>query len=132
MPCSDGTTEGYISLPNVASPEPQRKFIFWSGNYADLDFDGQVNFKDFAGFANNWGRTDCNSANHWCSYADLNRDGDVDKIDLKNFTEQWLCDPNTISKLTPKLNGASALEGKYLAGFQKESAEKFYKRKEAA
>jgi hypothetical protein len=58
---------------------------------ADLMEDGWVDFADFALFANQWQRADCNSANNWCDGADfIPHDGAVDVNDLAVFTDQWL------------------------------------------
>ena len=53
---------------------------------ADLTGDEWVDFADFALFANNWQRTDCNSSNNWCDGADfIPHDGTVDWNDLACF-----------------------------------------------
>jgi hypothetical protein len=57
---------------------------------ADQPSYGFVNFMDFAGFADQWRRTDCNSANSWCSGADFNHDHFVRLDDLKAFVGTWL------------------------------------------
>jgi hypothetical protein len=49
-----------------------------------------LKFVDFAGFALNWGRTDCGPDNDWCSGNDFDRDGTVDVVDLITFAEWWL------------------------------------------
>lgn len=50
-----------------------------------------VDFIDFAYFANQWGRTDCNGANGWCDGADYPpEDGVVDLYDLEKFVDYWL------------------------------------------
>ncbi|MDP6416020.1 MAG: hypothetical protein QGG54_13490, partial [Gammaproteobacteria bacterium] len=58
----------------------------------DLDGDGQKDFNDFALFALNWGRTDCNSSNNYCSGSDFGQDGNVDGNDLKVVANEWLTD----------------------------------------
>ena len=45
---------------------------------------------DFAAFAAQWNRTDCNLSNDWCSSADFDRDGTVGTIDLASFAQDWL------------------------------------------
>jgi len=51
----------------------------------------QVDFAEFAVFANNWQRTDCNSTNYWCDGADfIPHDGTVDWDDLTVFADYWL------------------------------------------
>jgi len=103
------TQNAQIGLPNITSSTPRTPTIYdkWQmiiSNYADIEPsvtdgnlpNGKVDFRDFARLANNWGRTDCNSVNHWCAYADLNRSGTVNEYDLSSFSEQWLVDPNSI------------------------------------
>jgi hypothetical protein len=104
------TIDGRINLPNITSSTPRgtdNPYDIWDhiiSNYADIHPsvidgnlpDGEVNFRDFAVLSNNWGRTDCNSINHWCNYSDLDRDGIVNGMDLGNFSEQWLVDANSI------------------------------------
>jgi hypothetical protein len=113
----DDLTNGFtqvlsIALPNITASTPRglnNPYAGWDfirSNYADLHpsvfdgkkSDGKVNLNDFAVFASYWQRQDCNEGNHWCNGADLNKKGDVNEIDLSLFSEQWLCDPNTISK----------------------------------
>jgi len=54
-----------------------------NGNVADFDLSGEVNFLDFAGFADRW------SAEHFC-IEDLSGNGVVDFADLKIFSANWL------------------------------------------
>jgi fibronectin type 3 domain-containing protein len=49
---------------------------------------------DFAGFANQWNRTDCSLGNNWCFGGDFNRDGIVDMEDLMSFAGGWLVGSN--------------------------------------
>ena len=63
-------------------------------NIADFDYDGIVNFVDFATFASYWQNTDCAILNN-CEGADFGPDGDVDLEDLKQFASNWL------DKITP-------------------------------
>ena len=56
----------------------------------DFNNDGIVNFIDFAHFAAQWLRLDCNEGNGWCEQCDLNKMGTVDFDDLLIFTENWL------------------------------------------
>jgi len=62
----------------------------WNAHQADVDIIKGYNFKDFAGFASQWNRIDCNAGNNWCSGADFNRDGVVEIDDLATFAEEWL------------------------------------------
>jgi len=58
---------------------------------ADLMEDEWVDFADFALFADQWQRTDCNSANNWCDGADfIPHNGAVDWNDLVIFADRWL------------------------------------------
>ncbi|MHB0946844.1 MAG: hypothetical protein ACYC3B_06705 [Sedimentisphaerales bacterium] len=58
----------------------------------DLNSDCKVNFFDFAVFANQWLRTDCESGNNYCQGAAFDPDNDVDIVDLAIFAENWLED----------------------------------------
>ncbi len=49
-----------------------------------------LEFVDFAGFAGQWGRTDCGTDNDWCSGTNFNRDGAVGIDDLVVFIDGWL------------------------------------------
>ncbi len=49
-----------------------------------------LEFADFAGFAGQWSRSDCNADNNWCSGDDFDRDGTVDIEDLISFADSWL------------------------------------------
>ena len=55
------------------------------------DFDGntKVDFSDFALFASQWNRSDCQDPNY-CYGADIDTNGTVDVNDLMLFTEYWL------------------------------------------
>jgi hypothetical protein len=57
---------------------------------ADLDFDCDVNFKDYAQFAEKWFNDDCNNLNDFCNDADIVIDGAVDMIDLAKLALEWL------------------------------------------
>jgi hypothetical protein len=50
------------------------------------------NFKDYASFAPQWLKNNCNPVNAWCNGADRNRNGNVQFDDLKNLTDWWLLD----------------------------------------
>lgn len=99
-----GTQDGYINFPTF---DPAQ-WIFRSDNYADLTFNGKVDLEDCAVWADSWLRNDCNSANHWCDFADLNRNGSVGLDDFALLGNEWgynTNDPNTYSKVTPKVDG---------------------------
>lgn len=55
----------------------------------DLNGDDEINFIDFANFANNWVSNNCDTPN-WCENSDFNKDGYVDINDLVIFTNSWL------------------------------------------
>jgi hypothetical protein len=52
----------------------------------DIDFDGDVEFVDFATFASHWLDNNCGK----CGGADLTGDGIVDTNDLAELAENWL------------------------------------------
>jgi formylglycine-generating enzyme required for sulfatase activity len=62
----------------------------------DGDSDGDVDFQDFALFAQHWETADCNSANCWCEGTDFNRNGRVGFDDVLKFTEHWLEGPSMV------------------------------------
>ncbi len=93
-----GTGYGGIPLPNITNPEPQRKWLFRSDNYADINFDGKVNNQDLGKLAPYWKTTGHGPQDNWANFADITRDGIVDEGDLACLAEQWLWgsnDPNT-------------------------------------
>jgi glucuronoarabinoxylan endo-1,4-beta-xylanase len=49
-----------------------------------------LEFRIFAGFANQWNQAGCNSGNDWCDAFDFNRDGSVLLDDLRAFADAWL------------------------------------------
>jgi hypothetical protein len=53
-----------------------------------------LEFADFAGFAGQWYRTDCDAGNDWCSGNDFDRNGTVDIDDLMSFADGWLVGNN--------------------------------------
>ena len=66
-------------------------------NYSDLNRDKKVNLRDYAIFAENYGRTgvDCGAdPNNFDDYSDINRNGVVDYNDLDLFSDEWLWDAN--------------------------------------
>ena len=62
----------------------------WQFRMGDFDGDTQVDFADFAFFADRWLESD--SRFFWCRGADLTNDGNVDLSDLKEFAEKWLAE----------------------------------------
>jgi hypothetical protein len=67
----------------------------WQFRLGDFDGDTQVDFVDFAVFAEHWLEND--SPFFWCRGADLTDDGYVDFDDLNAFTKNWL--PEGIGRL---------------------------------
>ena len=51
--------------------------------------DGDVDFVDYAVFANHWMEQDCVEPN-WCGGADFHKSGSVDLYDLAEFAKYWL------------------------------------------
>jgi len=60
--------------------------IVWPSLIADLDFDGHVDFFDFATFAEQWLQRDCGP----CAGADLTGNRQVGPEDLHELAEDWL------------------------------------------
>jgi hypothetical protein len=81
---------------------PSHKLNYYFFNYADLNRDGKVDFRDYAIWANNFGRNDPNTlgdnvgsdVNDLDAYSDINRNGIVDFNDLSLFSGEWLWDAN--------------------------------------
>ncbi|MCE5341445.1 MAG: hypothetical protein LLF92_10040 [Planctomycetaceae bacterium] len=57
---------------------------------ADLTGDCDVNFEDYAQFAEKWYNSGCNNINIFCNGADIVIDGVVDAIDLAELSDEWL------------------------------------------
>jgi len=96
----DSVSEGWIStswyLDNM-----EAGFEIWRDGegLTSNSFLGVVNgvfstdFTNFADFADEWLRTDCNGANGWCDGADYPpEDGSVNIEDLAQFTVYWLAE----------------------------------------
>jgi len=82
--------DGSLKITATLTPAPHP---------VDLNFDGWVNFEDFAMFSSQWLRQGCEDPNtDWCQKADLDHSGKVDVNDLGLFTQYWLLlpDPNQI------------------------------------
>ncbi|OXU15881.1 hypothetical protein [Sedimentisphaera salicampi] len=56
----------------------------------NLNFDEQIDLKDFAVFASKWLNENCSPANSWCSSSDLNQDGTVSVQDAVFLAGFWL------------------------------------------
>ena len=68
--------------------------IVWTGTAeecggADLDESGDVEFRDFAIFAEYWLDSSC-SASDWCGGADFDRSNTVNSVDLAVMKRHWL------------------------------------------
>jgi len=48
-----------------------------------------IDYADFCNFANQWLKTNCTSANGWCSGSDYDHDGNVQLDDLMQFASNW-------------------------------------------
>lgn len=93
----DGTGWFFTGGISDSSPGVYEQFKYKVFNYSDLNRDKKVNFKDYAIFANNFGRTDPNCGadpNNLDDYSDIDRSGVVDYNDLSLFTNEWLWDAN--------------------------------------
>jgi formylglycine-generating enzyme required for sulfatase activity len=55
----------------------------------DFDEDDDVDFVDYARFANHWMNEECGEPD-WCGCSDFNRDGGTDVYDLAQFARSWL------------------------------------------
>lgn len=63
--------------------------LYWRRN-DDQPNPGIIDFTEYAGFASQWSRTDCNSGNGFCDGADVDESGEVAGLDLKEWVDQWL------------------------------------------
>jgi subtilisin family serine protease len=61
----------------------------WGDLFSDFNYDGTVNFNDFAILAYYWDNYVC-SAPDWCEGCDYNQNGYIDSIDVSIFVEAWL------------------------------------------
>jgi hypothetical protein len=92
---NNGITQGDVFFPS-------HKLDFKFFNHADLNRDRRVDGRDFAIFANNFGRNDPTTLgdnvgsdpNNLDAYADFDRNGIVDFNDLSIFSGKWLWDAN--------------------------------------
>ncbi len=87
----------YIFVSHKEGSETDNISVAWQGPGLDRQIiDGiylspcSLKFTDFAEFANDWGQSNCDIANDWCSGSDFNRDGTVSNDDLLAFAESWL------------------------------------------
>jgi hypothetical protein len=62
--------------------------LVWSAG--DLDYDCDVDFVDYAQFAEKWLNDGCNNLNDFCNGADIVINGEVNMEDLAKFTQRWL------------------------------------------
>jgi len=104
-----------IDRNGTVGPEDLAIFKTYFKFLGDLNLDGRVDNTDFAYLANDWNI------------------GDANFYDLGAFSGNYLRDindPNTWSKLTPKVDGMSVLDNKHLRDFQREAFERFYGKNE--
>ena len=85
----EGTDLDYNGLVNFVDFAIFAENWLWEKIPADFDIDGEVEFTDYAVFANRWMAGNC-AESAWCDGADLNKSGSVDLLDLAEFAELWL------------------------------------------
>jgi hypothetical protein len=74
-------------------------------NKADINSNLAVNFEDFALFAGQWLKADCNEQNEWCQECDIDESGSVDVNDLEYIAANWLWKPAERIKVDLNLTG---------------------------
>jgi hypothetical protein len=79
-------------------------------NYADLDLNGIVNWKDLSKFSLYWKTGDHDANDVWADYGDIDRNGIVDYNDLGIFSRQWLWDANALAKARKPLPSDGAMD----------------------
>jgi fibronectin type 3 domain-containing protein len=87
----------YIEVRHKAGIGNDNIAVAWEGpGISQQVIDGiylspyDLQFVDFARFAANWNRIDCDLSNDWCSGNDFSRDGTVWIDDLAVFADNWL------------------------------------------
>jgi hypothetical protein len=87
----------YIEVRHKAGEGSDNLAVAWQGpGISQQVIDGiylspyGLKFVDFAGFAANWNRTDCDISNGWCSGNDFSQDGAVGIDDMEVFADSWL------------------------------------------
>jgi hypothetical protein len=73
-----------------ASTRPKLIVTYTVGLTGDFEPDGDVDFADYAAFAPQFRRNDCEELNDWCGGADFNHLDGVNLDDLKALTDNWL------------------------------------------
>jgi cyclophilin family peptidyl-prolyl cis-trans isomerase len=63
----------------------------WGKISADVDIDGDVDFIDYAYFASHWLQENC-IASAWCAHTDFDKSGQVSMFDLEIFISNWLAE----------------------------------------
>ena len=82
----------YFASTEDAVPSKRPKLIvtYNTAIIGDFEPDGDVDFADFAAFAEHWRDTGCAQINDWCGGADFNHLNDVNIDDLNAMTNNWL------------------------------------------
>jgi hypothetical protein len=83
---ADLNYDGVVDLLDYAELAASWRY---GGIPGDIDNDWEVNFADYALFANYWQGEDCNEPG-WCGGADLNKTGQVNILDLSILIKYWL------------------------------------------
>ena len=93
---SDGVASSdscrYFASSEVADNTIRPKLIvtYIRALTGDSEPDGDVDWADFAAFAEHWREAGCEELNDWCGGADFNHLDDVNLDDLKGLTDNWL------------------------------------------
>ncbi|MHC4394323.1 MAG: InlB B-repeat-containing protein [Planctomycetota bacterium] len=76
---------------STEDPDPsKRPKLIVTTLIGDFEPDGDVDWTDFAEFAQHWRQTPCDEVNDWCGGADFNHLDGVNLDDLKALTDNWL------------------------------------------
>lgn len=83
------TISNGITKDSIFYPSHKILYKFYNTNIADFNNDGKVDFKDYAEFANDYGKQDGNYLTD-ISGPLGEADGNVDIFDLNKFCDNWL------------------------------------------
>jgi len=81
-PLADIDGDGCISESDIK--------LIYGVNRTDVNYDGSVDFHDYATLAEHWLYLSCEEANNWCEAGDVDRSGQVDAADMSLLAEHWL------------------------------------------